>query len=214
MMDRNLGATSPIPGDVCTLGLLYQWGRKDPFPGSNMSTASSGYSWRFYTTWANERGSVYKSIENPMSFYPGFSNENWDWLYSYRDNDLWGSNKTIYDPCPVGWRVPDGGSNSIWAKACGEEYFNHPYLSTKGMDFSGKFGDATTIWYPAAGQRYYSDGRLLDVGSKGRYWSASAMSSSAYSFSFGDTIDVSTLNSDWRAEANSVRCQKEDISNP
>lgn len=214
MMDRNLGATSPIPGDVCTLGLLYQWGRKDPFPGSNMSTVSSDYSWRFYTIVANERGSVYESIENPMSFYPGFSIENWDWLYSYRDNDLWGSNKTIYDPCPVGWRVPDGGSNSIWAKACGEKTFNHPYLSTKGMDFSGKFGDATTIWYPAAGQRFYSDGRLFDVGSKGRYWSATAISYSAYSFSIDDTHYVSTSNSDWRAEANSVRCQKEDISNP
>lgn len=31
MMDRNLGATSATPGDVGALGLLYQWGRKDPF---------------------------------------------------------------------------------------------------------------------------------------------------------------------------------------
>ena len=35
MMDRNLGATSATPGDVGALGLLYQWGRKDPFPGSS-----------------------------------------------------------------------------------------------------------------------------------------------------------------------------------
>ena len=35
MMDRNLGATSATPGSVGALGLLYQWGRKDPFPGAS-----------------------------------------------------------------------------------------------------------------------------------------------------------------------------------
>ena len=35
MMDRNLGATSATPGDVGALGLLYQWGRKDPFLGAS-----------------------------------------------------------------------------------------------------------------------------------------------------------------------------------
>lgn len=34
LMDRNLGATSGTLGKVEFLGLLYQWGRKDPFPGS------------------------------------------------------------------------------------------------------------------------------------------------------------------------------------
>lgn len=30
-MDRNLGAVSATPGDAGAIGLLYQWGRKDPF---------------------------------------------------------------------------------------------------------------------------------------------------------------------------------------
>ena len=34
MMDRNLGALSTEKGDPKGFGLLYQWGRKDPFPGS------------------------------------------------------------------------------------------------------------------------------------------------------------------------------------
>ena len=34
-MDRNLGATTAEVGDVGALGLLYQWGRKDPFLGSS-----------------------------------------------------------------------------------------------------------------------------------------------------------------------------------
>ena len=41
MMDRNLGATSATPGEVGALGLLYQWGRKDPFLGSTSISSST-----------------------------------------------------------------------------------------------------------------------------------------------------------------------------
>ena len=34
VLDRNLGATSVIPGERSSIGLLYQWGRKDPFVGT------------------------------------------------------------------------------------------------------------------------------------------------------------------------------------
>jgi len=51
MMDRNLGATSATPGEVGTLGLMYQWGRKDPFLGASgtarltTAKAASTLSW-------------------------------------------------------------------------------------------------------------------------------------------------------------------------
>ena len=42
LMDRNLGALSNDVGDVNSYGLYYQWGRKDPFPGSSkVGTATS-----------------------------------------------------------------------------------------------------------------------------------------------------------------------------
>lgn len=34
VLDRNLGATASAPGENASMGLLYQWGRKDPFPGA------------------------------------------------------------------------------------------------------------------------------------------------------------------------------------
>ena len=39
-MDRNMGAISASPGNIGALGLLYQWGRKDPFLGSS---STGGY---------------------------------------------------------------------------------------------------------------------------------------------------------------------------
>ena len=41
VMDRNLGATSATPGDIGALGLLYQWGRKDPFLGSSSISSNT-----------------------------------------------------------------------------------------------------------------------------------------------------------------------------
>lgn len=37
ILDRNLGATSVTPDDYKSYGLYYQWGRKDPFVGTNTS---------------------------------------------------------------------------------------------------------------------------------------------------------------------------------
>jgi hypothetical protein len=49
MIDRNLGATSNVQGDVASYGLMYQWGRKDPFPGpktaGSLATSKESVAW-------------------------------------------------------------------------------------------------------------------------------------------------------------------------
>ena len=66
MMDRNLGATSATPGDVGALGLMYQWGRKDPFLGSSSTflavMAVSTGTWNMTSD-----GSTLKAV-NPWDF--------------------------------------------------------------------------------------------------------------------------------------------------
>ena len=182
MMDRNLGATSATPGDVDALGLLYQWGRKDPFLGS--SSISSNTEAKSTLTWPSEvnsnssYGTIAYATANPTTFISGNA-DNVDWYYtgsSSTDNTRWttsDSSKSIYDPCPAGWRVPDGGDYGVWSQAVGSyDEFVYPHDSTnKGMSVSGKFGSASTIWYPASGYRY-SSRNLYQVGTLGYYWSA------------------------------------------
>ena len=48
------------------------------------------------------------------------------------------------------------------------------------MNFSGKFGSASTIWYPASGCRNFLDGGLINVGGYGSYWPASPTSDYGY----------------------------------
>ena len=218
MMDRNLGATSATPGDVGALGLFYQWGRKDPFLGSSWihyDLTKSTIAWPSAVESDSNCGTIEYSIANPTTFI-NYNSSNDDWYYtgsSSTDNTRWTtseSTKSIYDPCPVGWRVPDGGDNGVWSKACGSSSnFNYAYINAnEGINFSGKFGSASTIWYPASGYRYYDDGvggGLVIVGG-GRYWSASPNSYSAYSLYFDNSGSVYPSGISSRANGLSVRC--------
>ena len=219
MMDRNLGATSATPGDVGALGLLYQWGRKDPFLGSSSisssTVAKSTISWPSAVSSDSSKGTIAYATANPTTFIK-YNSNNCDWYYtgsSSTDNTRWATDKdkSIYDPCPSGWRVPDGGDNGVWSKALGSSSsYTGTYNSTnEGMNFSGKFGSASTIWYPASGYRDYSDGGQNTVGRYGYYWSASPYSNGAYYLSFYGNGCVCPSNYGYRAFGYSVRCLQE-----
>ncbi len=213
MMDRNLGATSAEPGNVGALGLLYEWGRKDPFLSSS-SISSSTKAKSTLSTWPSpvnsdsSNGTIEYAVKNPTTFIKGVSGTNYDWVYSSRDNTLWQSAKTIYDPCPPGWKVPAGGSSGVWSNAANtSSSFSHTWDSTnRGMNFSGKFGSADTIWYPAAGYRYFGGGSFYDVGLSGNWWSCTPDGSHAYSLNINGNVYPSGYSS--RAYGFSVRCLK------
>lgn len=225
MMDRNLGATSATPGDVGTFGLLYQWGRKDPFLGSSSISSStlakSTITWPSTVSSNSSNGTISYATAHPTTFIT-YNSSNYDWYYtgsSSTDNTRWSTSdktKSIYDPCPAGWRVPDGGSNGVWSKALGSSssFTNSSlYNSTnEGMNFSGKFGSAPTIWYPASGYRRDTGGDLYNVGKFGLYWSASPggdVSYYAYCLEFSYSGIVYPSSSYHRADGYSVRCIKE-----
>lgn len=212
MMDRNLGATSATPGDVGALGLLYQWGRKDPFLGSSSISSStlakSTITWPSAVASSSATGTVDYAILNPTTFVTALSSSEYDWHYASRDNTLWTTSdktKSIYDPCPAGWRVPDGGSNGIWSKA---GFIDTTYDGTnEGISFS--ISSPSTTWYPASGYRFYYAGGLLDVGYYGYYWSASPGSLHAYTLSFNFDGNVNPSDYETRAYGYSVRCLQE-----
>ena len=220
MMDRNLGATSATPGDVGALGLLYEWGRKDPFLGS--SNISEPIEAKSTITWPSPKsygGSdpINYAIEKPTTFLTSndYDEDNYDWLWSppgSTNHSRWKSTKTIYDPCPAGYRVPDGGENGAWAKALGSysEFTESSLYSNtnEGINFTGKLGSSSTIWYPASGFRSGSDGSLV-VGGYGCYWSVTPREDNSYSLSFSDYGPINPISSMSHAAGLPVRCQKE-----
>lgn len=205
MMDRNLGATSATPGDVGALGLLYQWGRKDPFlSGSqisyetnNQTTAASTLSWPSFVTSDSVTGTIEYSISHPTTFISYYSS----------NDDCWQSTKTIYDPCPPGWRVPN---SNIW------QYLDLNWDSHRKGAIKDRYyydyDPSIIVWYPAAGSLDCGDGHLYDVGSSCSCWTCMLSAyKEVYDLSLmeGHT-STSGLGFPNRSRGNSVRCLKEE----
>ena len=165
MMDRNLGALDAVVGSNKSIGLLYQWGRKDPFMGcavlgqEELAEATPSLPKPIPMT-----ESVKYSIEHPTLFI-SFSSFDWN---SEDDNQRWSNyGKTMYDPCPPGWKVPTGGPKGFYARAFGgsSAVSSSPYwdYDAKGAilppSVSGDYS-----WYPAGGDRGWEDARLCGSG--------------------------------------------------
>lgn len=222
MMDRNLGATASTPGDVGALGLLYQWGRKDPFLGSSSISSSteakSTITWPSTVQSSSSQGTIAYATAHPTTFIT-YNSNNGDWYYSSdssTDNTRWQSNKTVYDPCPAGWRVPDGGESGVWSKAFGTssswETSSNGASANYGMDFSKtdkKLGSYGPIWYPASGFRFSSNGSLNFVCSHCSYWSVSPNGYNAYLLGFDIYGRVYPAGIYYRSRGQSVRCLQE-----
>jgi hypothetical protein len=199
MMDRNLGATSATPGDAGTCGLWYCWGRKDPFLGlSAPSSTNRAVSTGTWTT-TNNRVDVDFAEKNPMTYVIS----GYDWVDSNFAGDLsrrWQqSYKTMYDPCPAGYRVPEYDffreisshkSSMVWD------------ATNIGFKFILADGESTA-WHPA----------ISNSNGFGYYWSSTTGNNvGADTFGFyynGASISV-TSSSQSRSSLICIRCVREE----
>lgn len=142
IMDRNLGALIAERGSGSTTaesaGLLYQWGRKDP--------AADG---QYVAAQQNEQYTLSRAIQNPTTF-PMFGISSWT-RYSY--SKLWERTKTIYDPCPYGYRV---SQSDVWSgfSTTGEGvYYDESRINIEGIWQNGYYfvinEDGDKSWFPA-----------------------------------------------------------------
>jgi len=208
-MDRNLGAITKATNlsdntyAKCG-GLMYQWGRKDPFPGSDGKTTGaatvlpiSNFTVPLYSSvglsttqidqyvYSAEASTAPITYSNQLKYsvnYPLLFLKNWagseatqaashstaGGLHSW-GGEL-GDPKSIYDPCPSGWRVPSGKRfSSTWSS---------PWSSWTSTSILSASAYTTVSWnnslsgyYPAAGGRT-TEGFIYDVGLHLTYWSA------------------------------------------
>ena len=197
VMDRNLGALAAAENNPLSNGLLYQWGRKDPFPGSagyssgNPVVATTGSITASSTS--DTKGTEAYSIAHPTEFLYCASSvqTNQDWFYG-GNNTHWASSKTVWDPCPPGYRVP---ANGVWANL---DYEN----GTNAFKLDGQH------WYPVAGWRWSSDGAVHGANSNGYYWTCSAGTNQAtygkYTYGSSSTFEPSKSMS--RSAGLAIRC--------
>ena len=173
------------------IATLYQFGRKDAFPGTDESLPQGSFNKN-----AGDNMSTTNGIQNPQNFYTwgGSWYNNPPAGYSYynlwsADNTTTGYNdnavvKTVYDPCPVGFKMPasnaftgfsSNGQNQNTAANINARETNDSsdkFFAAYGHNFYTNSSKNATIFFPASGFRIYSVGSLSNVGSYGYYWSA------------------------------------------
>ena len=176
----------------------YQWGRKDPFCPSDGTTDNKDKT--MYDISGNnvylkiEQGPVTTStaIRNPIIYYyNGDHSTNYDWnrttyfdywnatngnTISVNDNEVV---KTVYDPNPVGFKMPSPDAFSGFTQDGYNQYDKSKWnvkdtsMPNNGFEFytQGWNNDPTSYWH-ANGFRALHDGLLRNVGSWGIYWSS------------------------------------------
>lgn len=243
MMDRNLGAwgsgNESIDEIFASYGLYYQWGRKDPFIGPSTYYFGSGTAATMYngnnssvtaTPVASDAatGTVEYARLNPMTFITGVEESGYDWLWSAGSDALWsapGPAKSLYDPCPAGWRVaPAAAFEGLTPDAESLEWANTKYSVTLAKD-------GVSSLFMGAGRRTYLDGKYQNVHVAGYdpkstradeaqpwiglYWTAGMQAddpqlATAVYFHYGDTDPVDANYGLRRAGGLPVRCVKDE----
>ena len=228
-MDRNLGALNNTPMDVGNRGMFYEWGRKDPFTPSrspyhantdgnnvpaynepNTAIGDGTGTWVYNAqaaVLATPPANIPNSILNPMTYLQSPYNGHADWYCTGTDPKathpgLWGPEKTIFDPCPPGYKVPGpdlwgipAGNNSITNGGAAADY-DETGVSVKwdwnAYEDCGRRWKNTGDYYPMAGNIYYTDYISVSIcnytGGMAFYWTAQATpdatKSSAYFVNF------------------------------
>ena len=213
VMDRNLGAIRNDRGEgeewKDARGLAYQWGRKDPFAPYNYSSG------RYEIQSDYSKTDIADAVANPTIF-KGTDCGNWE----QNDNDyLWTvSQKTIYDPCPVGYKVPtadiwDGfildGRDDVW-----NDWSNYNIYGSFDHGWDFYYNDSEYTYYPSSSWIAGHGGYYSDVIDYTFLWSAeeSYEDNRAYHFESGCSGDtwIYIRHTGEKSLAIEVRCMKDE----
>ena len=169
-------------------GNIYQWGRKDPMPGTgtgNLNPAGFSYNGSGYTTVSDQETEYTKpanialmetrtiglSIQKPGEMLPKVGGGKLSWFYNQYMN-IWSTDnnkfdgsvrngkKTIYDPSPVGFKVPDAYAFEGFSLTGAEWNKGYTFIADNNKD----------IYFQAGGARLGADGSIAANGTNGLYW--------------------------------------------
>ena len=225
IMDRNIGAMGPGGLGYGTNlqgrgALYYQFGRKDPFPGSvaHYLNGGSGAEGGPYFPYAPAPAAIHNSVNAPTTYYydggANWTNKQSDATYLWNDKECTSTSqkkKSIFDPSPFLFMLPD---RNVWARL----------VQDNGSRFKNGGGgryydeDELSAYYPFGGfrsggsnQNTGSNANLRQGNTSSYMWNAAASSTTnGYRF-YLHTTDVTQYNNNGRTTGQSVRCVQQHL---
>ncbi len=172
----------------------FQWGRKDPFVGGIFDGSTTKNK-----TWYDASGTAHTNQLPPTSSFPyqnacitsGIKSPQTFNTYTSMDDkytNLWSANntiyntndnpvvKTIYDPCPAGYKMPPSnvytGFTTTGQNSSTLSEFNVQVPWNKGWNFYCNSSKTETVFLPASGCRSSSSAVPYYMGRNAYYWTA------------------------------------------
>ena len=235
-LNRNLGASNNEPGDIGNRGLLYQWGRKDPFIPSpapygenyggasdrqNNSIGDGTLAQDFISynglPYDEAPGNIPYSVRHPATYinFAGYQSHDW-YAYSYEDNVafqsfLWGDPASSEYSKSIFDPCPPGyvvAPDGAFAK--GDAGTLQGWKADNyGYYWESGNGDYFPMPGYLAGTMSDSQGPLVGCGAIGAYWLSTPSSDSSGSYFVQlNTAQAVQLRS-YKVYAFSIRCVKE-----
>lgn len=171
--DRAVGATGSEPADGVKAQslIVYQWGRLTPLVSGYVdedenSLFSEARKWTImnpeydFLSWGaeNRQVTIENAIAAPTTMFAG--KDIYDWLIGRNPEEitndmfLWAVDKTDYDPCPAGYRLPvpaDWGDFAEKVDRSRGEAEEGVYYTYAGR----------TAWFPSTVERHYDSGEAV-----------------------------------------------------
>jgi uncharacterized protein (TIGR02145 family) len=194
---RNYGAFTDSPAET---GYYFQWGSLTPWSDTGAAVSMDGNN---TTTWPTQPNNT---TLNPWPMF--------------------------YDPCPAGYTLPAGGSDGGDFAALAGANVTRTWLAANatspatgilyGAQAGAEFRDNSTgdaVFFPATGNRHFSDGGLTVVGTDCFYWSATPQSAGASAGLNGYNLYVNAdrINPKYDngiSRGMTIRCVKGDKGSP
>lgn len=127
MMSWNLGAMNAYNG-----GFYYQWGRKDPLIHKDIAAMAPENIIEFIDK-SDAVNTLDYAVSHPNHF---IKRSSWN-----DDASLWAATKTMYDPCPPGYRVPEIDMFANWQNS------GHYYTDAGCISGSGEFMNGHCFYF-------------------------------------------------------------------
>lgn len=240
LMNRNLGARANANSDaaeiLASFGLFYQWGRKEPFIGPSVYNAANGTSAAMYdgngsraymktAESDSETGTMKYALQNPLTYILVAEKEA-DWLQS-GGGERWAADaKTLYDPCPYGWRIAPPAAFADLS-ICESLAADAGYAAKFGWTLGDAAGAQSFFmaagrrsWYDASVQNYFDESLLSRAAEMqpwvGYYWTGGADAALSPAFCFWLKADEVAASGLWnarpmgRANGMQVRCVRDE----
>lgn len=191
----------------------YQFGRNTPLllaQSSNSSKFSFNYGERVFSESDNAALTLGEAIQNPNKNYFSLGNNKSNWYGTSFHYNIWNAGattfggrtpitKTVYDPCPAGFKVPNYG---VWDMSINSTVGEFDY----GWNFTW---GTSTVFFPATG--YVDFDIIRSVGTSGKVYTGTPSGSN-----YGGNVleftssSVSTHNGIYRRIGCSIRPMQED----